>query len=111
MKKLKPPSRKIIRPLYKSKQVKPENDEPIILKLKKNKKYLKKIKTEKQDKKETKNFLNKRKINRFQGKIFKLSDFGLCTNIKNKTPSQFAGGDVLGPEICKLGPDSRNVSL
>ena len=42
-------------------------------------------------------------------KIFKLSDFGLCTNIKKQTPKQFGSGVFLAPEICKKGPDSKKV--
>lgn len=44
-------------------------------------------------------------------KKYKLSDFGLCVNIKKSQPLQFGCNDYLAPEICQMGPDSSKVII
>jgi hypothetical protein len=111
LKKLKPPSRKNINPEFKNNQ-KDKNLRKSYTNFskdvrKKNKSYLSPKNEE--EKKRCNN--NKRHYNKKEfKKIFKLSDFGLCTKIENQLPSQFGGGIFLAPEICKMGPDCETVS-
>jgi hypothetical protein len=117
---LKPPSRKLTQPSFKLKDKKyileknklNENPKKIRSKYKRNQRaFSRKLKKSDIQVWKKSCLLNRMDDDASEKITFKLSDFGLCTNVKTEMPCQFGGGDFLAPEICEKGPDSSNVKI
>jgi len=123
IKKLKGPSRMVMKPYYKSiksNQVKDEKqlkNSPCMIKKLCKKAFLERSTASSNNYKTEFMKISKLKSNfgmiSNSNKIrnFKLSDFGLCVNINESKPFQFGSNSYLAPEIMLKGPDNPNVNF